>query len=126
MSGKDATRRFIGRPLLLVAFILALGFTGLYVFRTVREAMYWHQHRDEPIQDWMTIGFVAHSYHVPPHVLSMAIGLPPGPPPDMRPIGSIATAQGRSVAQLTALLQYAIVHARPPYPPPPPPRKTVR
>ncbi len=112
-----------GRRLLLIAFLLALSFTGFHVVRTVRDAIYWHQHRDEPIEGWMSVGFVAHSYHVPPHVLLMAIGLPAGPPPDRRPLETIASAQGRSVEQLTAILQNAIVHSRPPYPPPPPPLK---
>jgi hypothetical protein len=110
-----------GRRLLLAAFLAALAFTGFHVFRTVRDAIYWNQHRDEPIEGWMSVGFVAHSYHVPPHVLLMAIGLPPGPPPDKRPLATIASAQGRSLDRLEADLQYAIVHARPPYPPPPPP-----
>jgi hypothetical protein len=119
-----ATANRTGRWLLLVAFVLAIGFTGLHVVRTIRDAAYWRQHRDEPIQSWMTVGFVAHSYHVPPHVLLMAIGLPPGPPPDHRPLEAIASAQGRSVGELTQTLQNAIVHARPPFPPPGPPPRT--
>lgn len=112
---------------MLVAFLAVLAFTGFHVVRAVNDAIYWHEHRDEPIESWMSVGFVAHSYHVPPHVLLMAIGLPPGPPPDRRPLGVIASAQGRSFMQLSALLQTAIVHARPPYPPPgPPPRNTAR
>lgn len=120
-----ATKR-AGRRLLLIAFVIALAFTGFHIVRTVRDAIYWHQHRDEPIQGWMNVGFVAHSYHVPPHVLLMAIGLPPGPPPDRRPLSVIAGAQGRSMDQLQASLQNAIVHSRPPYPPPPPPPKAAR
>ena len=34
---------------------------------------------DEPIQGWMNIGYIAHSYHVPAYVLAQALGLPPGP-----------------------------------------------
>lgn len=112
-----------GRRLLQLAFVLALAFTAFHAFRTVRDAIYWRQHRDEPIEGWMNVGFVAHSYHVPPHVLLMAIGLPPGPPPDKRPLRLIAEAQGRSLDQLEAALLNAIVHARPPFPPPPPPPK---
>jgi hypothetical protein len=112
-----------GRWLLLAAFLLAVGFTGFYVVRTVRDAIYWHAHHDEPIAGWMTLGYVAHSYHVPPHVLFLALGMDPGPP-ERRNIATIAAAQGRSVEQVAALLNNAIVHARPPYPPPgpPPPR----
>lgn len=118
--------RSTGRRLLTVAFLIALAFTAYHGFRTARDAIYWHQHRDEPIEGWMSVGFVAHSYHVPPHVLLMAIGLPPGPPPDKRPLQAIAGAQGRSLDQVSAILRNAIVHARPPYPPPAPPPKVAR
>ena len=60
------------RRLMLLAFVVVLGFTGFHIVRTVRDAVYWHQHRDEPIESWMSIGFIAHSYHVPPHVLLTA------------------------------------------------------
>jgi hypothetical protein len=119
----DPARR--GRLLLILAFVIALGFTGYYVVRTVSAAIYWSQHKNEPIKGWMPIGYVAHSYHVPPHILSQAIGLPQGPP-DHRPIAVIARSQGRTVATLVAKLDYAIVHARPPYPPPAPPKQTGR
>lgn len=106
--------------LVLVAFLFIIGFTGLHAFRTVRDAIYWHYHQDEAIQGWMNVGYVAHSYHVPPHVLYQALGLPLKPP-DKRPLREIAAAQSRSMDQLRAILQDAILHARPPYPPPPPP-----
>lgn len=116
----DPARRL--RLVLMIAFVAALGFTAFHIVRTVTTAIYWQQHRDEPIERWMTIGYVAHSYHVPPHVLLMAIGLPPTPP-DHRTLKAIARAQSRSVDDLTSKLQITIVHARPPYPPPaPPPR----
>ncbi|MDH7639373.1 hypothetical protein [Sphingomonas oryzagri] len=117
--GRAARRT--GRWLLIGAFLLALGFTSFHLVRVVSDAIYWNEHKDERIEGWMTAGFIAHSYHVPPHVLLMAIGLPPGPPPDNRPLAVIARNQGRSVAELRAVLQNAIIHARPPYPPPPPP-----
>ena len=119
------TRR-TGRWLLALAFLLALGFTTVHVVRTVQDAIYWRQHRDEPIQGWMTVGFVAHSYHVPPHVLLLALHLPLGPPPDKRTLADIAASRGQSVDQLAAVLNDAIVHARPPYPPPPPPPRRPR
>jgi hypothetical protein len=106
---------------LLATFLLALLVTGLFAVRTVRRAVYWRNHRDEPIRAWMNVHYVAHSYRVPPHVLYKAIGLPLGPPPDKRPLREIARAQNRPVEALIAELQDAIVHARPPYPPPSPP-----
>jgi hypothetical protein len=105
----------------LAAFLLVLGFTGLHAVHTVREVIYWRNHHDEPIRGWMTVGYVAHSYHVPPHVLYQALGLPLHRPPDRRPLREIAREQNRSLDEISAVLQDAITHARPPYPPPPPP-----
>jgi hypothetical protein len=106
--------------LVVLAFVLVVSLTSLFAVRTVRRAVYWHNRQDEPIRPWMNLGYIAHSYRVPPHVLSQALGLPPRP--DKRPIRAIAREQGRSVDEVIAILQDAIVHARPPYPPPPPPR----
>lgn len=108
------------RTLLVVGLVAALAFTGFYVFRTVSDALYWRQHRDEPIAGWMTLGYVAHSYHVPPHILLLALGVRPGPP-ERRNIATLATATGLSVDAVIARLDRAIAHARPPYPPPGPP-----
>jgi len=99
--------------LVAAALVLALGFTGLHAYRAVSAAIYWNYNRDEPIQGWMSVGFVAHSYHVPPRILYQAIGLPPKP--DKRPLRIIAKAQNRPVDAVKASLQNAIVHAR--YPP---------
>lgn len=104
----------------VLAFVLVISGTVFFAVRAVRPAIYWHYHQDEPIRGWMNVGYVAHSYHVPPHVLYLALGLP-HKPPDKRPLRDIANAQKRSMDQIRAVLLAAIVHARPPYPPPPPP-----
>ena len=103
-----------------VAFLLAVSVTAFFAVRAVRPIIYWHNHQDEQIRGWMNVGYVAHSYHVPPHVLYEALGLP-HKPPDKRPLREIAKAQGRSMDEIRKVLLDAIVHARPPYPPPPPP-----
>ena len=114
-------RNVLIRRALTILFFGMLVFSVYHAVRTVNAAIYWHNHRDEPIQSWMTIGYVAHSYHVPPHVLHEALGLPPEP--DRRPLSEIADASGQSLDLIFARLNDAIVHARPPYPPPPPPRQ---
>ena len=106
----------------LIAFLLVLTGTVYFAQRAIRPAIYWHYHQDEPIKEWMNVDYVAHSYHVPPHVLFIALGLP-HKPPDKRPLRDIATSQNRSMDEVKAILMDAIVHARPPYPPPPPPPK---
>ena len=110
--------------LVLAVFLLIAGFTAFKAVHTVREVRYWHAHRDEPIRGWMSVGYVAHSYRVPPHVLYLALGLP-HKPPDKRPLHEIAKAQHRSMDEIRAILEDAIVHARPPYPPPLPPDQST-
>lgn len=107
--------------LVVLAFVLVVSFTGLFAVRTVRRAIYWHYHQDETIRPWMNLGYIAHSYSVPPWVLHQALGLPYTKPgkSDRRPIREIAREQHRSVTEVIAILQSAIVHSRPPYPPPP-------
>ena len=106
--------------IVVLAFLLVVSVTGLFAVRTAQRAIYWHYHQDEQIRPWMSIGYIAHSYRVPPHVLYKALGLP-HKPPDRRPIRDIAREQNRTTDEVIAVLQDAIIHARPPYPPPPPP-----
>jgi hypothetical protein len=105
--------------LVVAMFLLAAGFTAFKTVHTARKVIYWQTHHDEPIHGWMSVGYVAHSYRVPPYVLSLALGLP-HKPPDKRPLREIADMQHRSMEEISAVLQNAIIHARPPYPPPPP------
>lgn len=113
------------RWLILIAFVLAASFAGLFAVRTARHALYWSRHRDEAIRPWMSVPYVARSYRVPPHVLYRAINLIPAPR-DRRPLRELALEQNRSVEALAAELQTAIVAFRehperfPPPPPPPP------
>jgi hypothetical protein len=108
--------------LVLALFLVAVFVTSFFLVRTVRRAIYWHNHRDEPIRAWMSVPYVAHSYSVPLHVLNRAIGLPELKR-DRRPLREIAREQDRPVETLIHELEEAIIHARPPYPPPPPPAR---
>jgi hypothetical protein len=112
--------------LVVFLFVLVLGATAWHTTRTVRHAIYWQQHRDEPIRGWMTVGYVAHSYHVPARVLYQALNLPPREPReprDRRTLRVIARAQGRTLEEISVVLQDAITRARtsPAQTPPPPP-----
>ena len=115
----------LGKWLVLFAFLLTVLVTGIFAVRTVRRAVYWHNHRDEPIRAWMSVGYVARSYRVPPPVLYQAIGVDPQPH-DRRPLREIARRQNRSVEAVILDLQNAIEHFRqsppPQFPPPPPDR----
>ncbi len=120
--------------LLAAVFVVALVGAGLFAVRTVRFAIYWRTHHNQPIERWMTLNYIAHSYTVPREVLEEALGLPPSTGlarPDRRPLAEIATSQGKTFDQLKATLLAAIDRARPPEPPkigpappkePPPPK----
>lgn len=99
------------RWFILIAFLLVASFAGLFVVRTVRHAVYWSRHRDETIRPWMSVGYVSHSYRVPPDVLYRAINLNPVPR-DRRPLRLIAKEQNRSVTEVTADLEKAIADFR--------------
>lgn len=77
--------------LLIGLGLLIVGFFGLRTFHAFRE---FGGHRPPPpfagpedgkpaetdvelIRDWMTIGFIAHTYHTPPRALYDALGIPP-------------------------------------------------
>jgi hypothetical protein len=95
----------------LAVFVIALGFTAFYSYRTYQRAVFWREHRDEPIAGWMRVGFVANSYHVPLPELNRAIGLPPSAH-DRRPLNEIAESQGRTFEELKADLEEAITEFR--------------
>jgi hypothetical protein len=105
--------------LLGLGFVAALSVLIVFSVRAAHHARALHPKVDEPIQGWMDLRYIAHSYHVPPYVLADALKLPPGPM-ERWPIRRIAAAQGRSLDAVKADLMQAIVHARPPYPTPPP------
>ena len=111
-------RRSMMTWLMIAGLALTVAFTTFHVVRSVRAFLFWRQHADEPIQPWMSIGFVAHSYHVPPPMLHRALGMPPAP--DHRPLDRIAATKGMAYTALRDRLYIAIAQARPPHPPPPP------
>jgi hypothetical protein len=106
---------------LLVLFAASIAITVIFGMR----AFHFRPHPavDEPIRPWMSVPYVAHSYHVPPHVLFEKLGIPPQRPPDRRTIAEVARAQNRPVTDVISDLQDAIIRARTPFPPPPPPKE---
>lgn len=106
--------------LILAILVIAVGFTVFSTFRAVRRAAYWREHRDQPIESWMTIGYVARSYQVPPHILQQAAGISIETP-DRRPLFQIAKDQGRPVEELITALEGSINDERSRRQKPPPP-----
>ena len=63
---------------LAAVFLVALVLAALFTVRTVTYTLYWREHRNQPIERWMTVGYVAHSYGLPREVLEEAVHGPGG------------------------------------------------
>lgn len=101
--------------LLAVVFLVAVAAAGLFAVRTVVNMLYWSQHHDEPIERWMPVNYIAHSYDVPPEVLWNALDLPDPRTErrrDFRPLSEIAETRGQSFEEVRALLERAITGFR--------------
>jgi hypothetical protein len=102
-----------------LAFVLAMAGTIIFASRAGRRVRQIHT-ANEPIREWMSVPFVAHTHHVPASVLFQAIGVRPLEPHDRRSVRHIARELNRPVSQLIAQLQRAIDAAE--QPPGGPPR----
>lgn len=111
MAGDDRTERlkstFRRHPVLVSAFVLftllALLFAGRFGYRVA----YWSTHQNQPVAEWMTVGYIAHSWHLDPHDLEMQAGLPP-PAGHPLTLGEIATGRGVPVSEVIAAVEAAI------------------
>ncbi len=92
------------RILLMLGLLLSLLIVLVFTTRAFRHAP--RPLVDETIQPWMSVVYVARSYHVPPSVLFEALGLPDHP--DRRPLSAVATEQKRPVGDLINLLNETI------------------
>lgn len=98
------------------AFVLALALTLFFGGRAAWHAVYWSDPAriDQPLAGWMTPGYVARSWDVPPEVIAPALDLPP---PSARgdrppPLAELARQRGVPVEDLIARLQSAIAAHR--------------
>jgi hypothetical protein len=100
-----------------LAFVVAITFTFVFAFRAGRRARHMRG-ENEPIQEWMSVPFIAHSHHVPAATLFQAIGVQPRLPHDRRSVRRLASDLKRPAPELMAQLQRALDDAahRPPRP----------
>jgi hypothetical protein len=97
------------RPLLL-AFVAALGLTLVFAIAEVRLVERWSDRagRDPALAGWMTLRYVAHSWNVPPEVITGALALERPPSGKRITLSDLAAARGVPLDSLTATLQTAI------------------
>jgi hypothetical protein len=96
-----------------LAFVLAIAGTLTFASRASRRVRQIHT-ANEPIREWMSVPFVAHTHHVPASVLFQAIGVRPREPHDRRSVRRIAHELNRPVPEVIAELQHAIDAAKSP------------
>ncbi len=94
--------------LLALGFVLSLGITALALVRSVHVVSSARQ--GEPIRPWMTVPYIARSYHVSSSILYEAVGLP-STSHDRRPLVQIAREQRQPVQAVMAGVQRALEEA---------------
>ena len=73
-------RIFRSAPLLASAFAVALLLTLWFGGQSIARAIYWAdpQHQNQDVAGWMTVGYIARSWQVPPSELASELQrLPP-------------------------------------------------
>jgi hypothetical protein len=92
--------------LLALSFCVAIAFTFFFGYRAGRTVRHIRL-QNEPIKSWMSVPFIAHTYHVREDLLFQAIRVSPNPR-DHRPVRDIARAEKLPSAELIRDLQNAI------------------
>ncbi len=119
-------RLWAAAPVATLILVLAVAATGFFTVRSVIFTRHW---KDFPqgelaIEGWMTPGFVAHAWHVPPEVVLAALDAPRRPAHPLN-LDELATQKGMTtealIAELQRVLQAYDAEHRPPPPPAAPP-----
>lgn len=100
----------------LIAFVVALGLTGLFGGRMIVRAVYWTNpahHKQDP-EPWMTPAYLARSWHLPNGAVDAAVGFDPTTYSGKRrpTLSRIARERGVSVDLLIADLRAALPRLR--------------
>lgn len=98
-------------PVLTSALVLSVALTLFFAVRFVVGAVYWAQHREEPIRGWMTVGYIGKSWDLDPRVIDAEAGFPP---PQGHPftLEEIARQRGIPVADVIAQAEAAVAKLR--------------
>jgi hypothetical protein len=101
------------RPVLTSAFLLACAMTLFFTGFTIYRAVYWSNHREEPVSAWMTVGYVGRSWGLDPRELDAVAGLPlPVERGHPLTLAEIARDRGVPVSDIIAEVEAAIVTLR--------------
>lgn len=101
------------RPLLVAGFLLACAVTLASASWLTYSAIYWNNHRNQAVQPWMTVGYIARSWGLEGPKLDALAGLPgPKAKGHPQPLSEIAADRGVPVAQVVAEVEKAIAVLR--------------
>jgi hypothetical protein len=101
------------RPILTAAFLIACGLTLFFTGVTVTRAVYWANHREQPVSAWMTVGYVGRSWGLDPRKIDAVAGLPvPEEKGHPLTLAEIARDRGVPVTDIIAEVEAAIVTLR--------------
>ena len=98
---------FRRHPVLTSALALAVALCLFFAVRFAVGAIYWAQHRQEPISGWMTVGYIAHSWQLDPREIDAVAGFPP-PQDHPLTLEEIARQRGLPVADIIAQAEAAV------------------
>ena len=92
-----------------IAFVAALVVALFFGARLAYFTVYWSDpaHRNQPIEDWMTMGYVARSYGIPREQLAEAMAVKPAAG-RRRTLADLASERGVDTGTLKAELRQAI------------------
>ena len=103
---------FRRHPVLVLAFVLASLGATFFAGRIVWNVVYWAQHRQEAVQPWMTVGYVGHSWGLPPREIDARAGLPMPEKGHPLTLQQIADQRGVPVAEIIALVEVTVAQMR--------------
>jgi hypothetical protein len=95
-----------------IGFLLAASLTLFFLGRLVISGLYWAAHRDEPVQPWMTVGYIAHSWGLEARELDLRAGLPAPEKGHPFTLREIARQRGVSEAEIVALVEATVAAMR--------------
>jgi hypothetical protein len=100
------------RPVLTTAFLLACAVTVAFTGITVYRAVYWANHREQPVAAWMTVGYIGRSWGLDPREIDALAGLPLHERGHPLTLAEIAEMRGVAVEDLIAEVEAAIATLR--------------
>ena len=102
-------RRF---PVLATAFLLAALAALIFAANVLWGVIYWQVHENEPIEPWMTVGYIGRSWDLPPREIDRVAGLPAPVHGHPFTLTEIARQRGVPVSEVIAEVEAALAELR--------------